>query len=58
VAESYEKRFGLVLAGDALIQSRSWQGYRLNPYVRVVREDQIVVETRHEKLDERHETIN
>jgi len=58
VAESYEKRFGLVLAGDALIQSRSWQGYRLNPYVRVVREDQIVVETRHEKPDERHETIN
>ena len=32
VANSYERRLGLPISGDAVIQSRRWQGYRVNPW--------------------------
>jgi hypothetical protein len=41
VADSFQERLGLTLAGDAVIQSAPWQGYRLNPDVRVVAPDQL-----------------
>jgi hypothetical protein len=41
VADSFARRFGLPLAGDAVIQNRPWKGYRLNPMIRVLALDQI-----------------
>ena len=41
VAESFQEHLGLTLAGDAVIQSATWEGYRLNPAVRVVAPDQL-----------------
>ena len=41
VANSYERCLGLPISGDAVIQTRRWQGYRMNPMIRVVAPDQI-----------------
>ena len=41
VADSFQERLGLTLAGDAVIQSAPWEGYRINPEVRVVAPDQL-----------------
>ena len=49
VANAFQRRFGLTLAGDAVIQSTAWSGYRLNPAVRVLAPDQI------ESAPKRHE---
>ena len=35
-AETFEKRFGIPLASDAIIESEKWHGYRLNPNVRLL----------------------
>jgi hypothetical protein len=43
VANSYERRLGLPISGDAVIQTKRWQGYRMNPMIRVVAPDQIGV---------------
>jgi 7-cyano-7-deazaguanine synthase in queuosine biosynthesis len=36
VATLFQEQCGLPLAADSVIENRSWQGYRLNPRVRVV----------------------
>ena len=41
VASSFEKRLGLPIEADAVVQNQRWQGYRLNPMIRVVAFDQI-----------------
>jgi hypothetical protein len=57
VADSFEKCLGLPLPDDAVIQNRRWQGYRLNPAIRVVARDQIEGDkTRHEARAERHDS--
>jgi hypothetical protein len=52
VANMFEKHCGLALANDAVIQSAAWQGYRINPNVRVVAPDQILA-ARHETRADR-----
>jgi hypothetical protein len=41
VANMFDKHCGLTLPNDAVIESAPWQGYRINPKVRVVAPDQI-----------------
>jgi hypothetical protein len=41
VAKSFQMKLGLTLAGDAVIQSARWDGYRINPQVHLVTPDQI-----------------
>ena len=41
VANSYERCLGLPISADAVIQTRRWQGYRMNPMIRVVAPDQV-----------------
>ena len=41
VADSFQEHLGLTLAGDAVIQSVKWEGYRINPDVRVIAPDQL-----------------
>jgi 7-cyano-7-deazaguanine synthase in queuosine biosynthesis len=48
VTHLFETHCGLTLANDALIQSLAWRGYRINPHVRIVASDQIVLAARHE----------
>lgn len=48
VTRLFETHCGLTLADDAIIQSITWRGYRINPDVRVVAPDQIVPVARHE----------
>jgi len=36
IAGLFQDRCGLPLTGDSILESRNWQGYRLNPRVRVV----------------------
>jgi hypothetical protein len=48
VADLFERHCGLTIANDAVIQSVAWQGYRINPYVRVVAPNQILLAARHE----------
>ena len=55
VAESFERRFGVPIGVDSLIQSKRWQGYRLNPAIRVVAFDQIA-RKRHEVDAESHDS--
>ena len=43
VAKGFEKRFGITLASDAIIQSQEWRGYRLNPNVRLLHPDEIEI---------------
>jgi hypothetical protein len=37
VAALFQEQCGLPLAADSIIETRSWQGYRLNPRVRLVK---------------------
>jgi 7-cyano-7-deazaguanine synthase in queuosine biosynthesis len=39
VAALFQEQCGLPLAADSVIENRNWQGYRLNPRVRLVRMD-------------------
>jgi 7-cyano-7-deazaguanine synthase in queuosine biosynthesis len=48
VATLFERHCGLPLASDAVIQSKAWRGYRINPAVRVLAYDQIARAGRHE----------
>lgn len=41
VADEFERRHGLSLSSEAVIESRKWQGYRLNPAIRLVKADEI-----------------
>ena len=41
VADLFEKRLGLPIGADSVIENRRWQGYQLNPAIRVVAFDQI-----------------
>jgi hypothetical protein len=57
VVESFERRFGLPISGDSIIQSERWQGYRLNPTIRVVAVDQIKLGRKgHEANAESHDS--
>jgi hypothetical protein len=46
VAEAFQNYLGLTLSGDAVIQSSSWQGYRIHPAVRVVAPHELLQENR------------
>jgi 7-cyano-7-deazaguanine synthase in queuosine biosynthesis len=55
VASAFERRVGLAISGDAVIQNLHWKGYRLNPEIRVLALDQIDgEEKRHEAPAGRH----
>ncbi|MBO6716749.1 MAG: 7-cyano-7-deazaguanine synthase [Rhizobiaceae bacterium] len=41
VAEAFDRRHGLSLSSEAVIESATWKGYRLNPAVRLVQADEI-----------------
>jgi len=41
VAQSCVEHLGLPLSNDAIIQSKAWQGYRLNPAVRLVAAEEV-----------------
>jgi len=57
VAGLHESRLGLPIGADAVIQSQRWQGYRLNPIVRVVAPGQTQTVTKRHGLDgERHDS--
>jgi hypothetical protein len=55
VAKSYEERLGLAISADAVIQTKRWHGYRMNPMVRIVAPDQIAG-GRHEIRRECHDS--
>lgn len=41
VAEAFERRHGLSLSSEAIIESRTWKGYRLNPNIRLVTAEEV-----------------
>ena len=51
VAQSFERRFGLPIGADSVVQSERWQGYRLNPAIRVVAFDQIKLGRKGHEVD-------